>query len=127
MTDDVLELVEGASLLISAVGRWPSFHDAAIQQIVIDRVGPTVTIIFRMNEMVGDGDAPDFRANVTLRWHEVEKLSLSGVDVEENNWIWGLKLTREENWLDATLEEMDGTHGTIRARRLEVFDCEPVK
>lgn len=71
--------VLGASKLTGLYGSWPGFHDATVESILIERVGPTVTIRFETCDMACDGDTvrePDRRARVVLRWHEVEDLEL---------------------------------------------------
>lgn len=122
MTDDILELIEGASLLVSAVGYWPSFHDAAMRSILIEGDGSTVTIVFQMDEMA-KGGLPDYRGNVVLRWHDVTELSIGGRS-DEQHWLWHLKLNRDGDLLETTLAPNDGFGGKIRARRLEVISCE---
>ncbi len=118
--------VKGDEKLTSIFGRWPSFHDAVVETVQIERVGPTVTISFRLNELSASGLI--HRVDATLRWHEVNQLEIKGVDEEENNWIWGLDLERTAEGVDTVLWQMDGIHGRIRSAGLEVLDVsgEPV-
>jgi hypothetical protein len=120
--------VLGASKLTDLYGYWPSFHDATVESILIERVGPTVTIRFETCDMACDGDTvrePDRRARVVLRWHEVEDLELRGIDPEEHNWIDGLTFGLRDGGIRSELLLMDGLHGWLDARRVEVVDVEP--
>jgi Immunity protein 50 len=122
---EAVALVEGAQKLIDVYGYWLSFHDAVVESIIIEREGPTVTICFTTNDMVekAGGEDPDHYAKVTLRWYEVKELTLTGID--ESNWIDGLIFTRSEDEIRCEIERMDGFHGTILARRIEVLDVQP--
>src|SRR5437879_13062877 len=92
LEERALTLIEGASQLMDVYGYWPSFHDAKVETVVIERQGPTVTIHFVTNDLVDkDGvQERDKLAQVTIRWHGVKDLSFKGLDWEENNWIDGL-------------------------------------
>jgi hypothetical protein len=118
MDESVLARIEGARKLTGLCGAWPRFHNAQILYLRMDRSGPTVTIGLRLTEWSEKN--PDEHVNVTLRWHEVSELSLSGIDPE--NMIGGLTLQERDALLEATLEPMRGTHGHLVARRLQVMD-----
>lgn len=51
--------------------------------------------------------------------------SLQGWDTIQGNWIDGLIFTRSEDEIRCEIERMDGFHGTILARRIEVLAVEP--
>lgn len=110
--------IAGSHLLISIYGYWPSFHDAAVVSVLIEREGPTVTIRFRLNDMGPSGD--DVEADATLRWRDVSDLHLQGID--EQNWIWSLRIQHSDDEWIAELERMDGTSGTICAGSVEVME-----
>lgn len=121
--------VLGASKLTDLYGYWPSFHDATVESILIERVGPTVTIWFETCDMACDDDKvreADRRARVVLRWHEVEDLELRGIDPEEHNWIDGLMFGLRDGGIRSELLLMDGLHGWLNTRWVEVVDVEPL-
>jgi hypothetical protein len=122
--DEVIPLIEGADKLIGLYGYWITFHDAAVETVVIERVGPTITIHFRTNDWHEETDNRDFIAKVVMRWLEVEDFMLSGVD--EQNWIGNMHFTRLGDVIRTEVKPMDGTHGFIRARRVEVVSADPV-
>jgi Immunity protein 50 len=128
MTDETGELVDGAAKLIQLYGQWPSFHDAAVDKVVIEREGPTVTIAFRLNAAVIQEGVRmfDLRAKLLMRWEEVADLMLSGADYDENNWIGRLTITRRDSALYTEIERMDGIHGWILARQVRVLEFEPI-
>jgi Immunity protein 50 len=47
--DDLGVLIGGASQLIDLYGYFPTFHDAVVESIFIEKEGPTVTIRFTAN------------------------------------------------------------------------------
>jgi len=124
-----LDLIEGAVRLVDVYGYWPSFHDAEVEAITIDREGPTVTITFTTNDLVEkDGrEQGDQLAKVTLRWYEVEELILRATDWSEQNWLWDMNLTAHEKGIRTELLPNDGIGGSILARRVEVLAVELIE
>ena len=117
----------GAEKLTDLYGGWISFHDASIESVLIERRRPTVTIEFETCDMAYRGDElldSDRNARVIVRWHRVQELSLTGVDREEHNRIDGLTLTPVGQGVRGELELMDGMHGMIVARQVEIVDVE---
>ncbi len=123
-----LTFIEGAAKLIDLYGYWPSFHDAQVERIAIDRKGPTVTITFTTNDLVvKDGVRQgDQVATVILRWHEVEKLTLQATDWSEENWVWDLDLAVQQDRVRTKLLPNDGLGGSIVAPRIEVLEVQPL-
>lgn len=130
---EVMSLIHGASKLKDVYGYWISFHDAAVESVIVERVGPTVTIRFRTNDAVSTDGGETFNyekdqlAHVVMRWHEVRDLTLTGVDWEENNWIGRMEFELQRDRVLTTVEQMDGPHGTILAERVEVLSVEPIE
>ena len=120
---DASQIVEGVAPVIAHFGSWPTFHDAEMYTVLIDRDGPTITIRFLLNELREDGGCS--RANITLQWHEVEELSLLGIDKE--NWLYQLGIKRGGVLVDTEIIPNKGTGGTLRAKRVEVIDFQPLQ
>ena len=119
----------GAEKLTDLYGYWISFRDASIESVLIERRGPTVTIEFETCDMAYRGDElldSDRKACVIVRWHKVQDLSSTGIDPEERNWIGGLTFTPVGENVRGELELMDGTHGMIVARQVEIVDVQPL-
>jgi Immunity protein 50 len=124
-----LAFIEGANKLIDLYGYWPSFHDAEVETITIEREGLTVTIIFTTDDLVEkDGERQGNQlAKVTVRWYEVADLALRAADWSEENWVWDLSLTADEKGIRTELLPNDGIGGSILARRMEVLEVQPVE
>src|SRR4051812_4811423 len=91
--DAVPKEIVGTSKVTDLYGHWPTFHDASVESVLIERVGPTVTIRIGTCAMTYDGDmvrVPDQRATVVIGWQEISDLEIKGVDAEGWNWIEGL-------------------------------------
>lgn len=132
MDDVLLAGIENAPALIALYGRWPSFHDAAMQDVTIaadedDPHTPTVTIRFRLNGW--SNNAPGRSALATLKWREVEWLELTGVDAQ--NWTGGLTIERQEDGSWRTVITPQGSDsrqgigmgGVIMSRGLAIVDA----
>lgn len=97
---NTLEIVEGAALLVEALGAWPSFHDAEVDTVVLDRAGedgPSLELLIRVGSdsvTIGAGGylVPDRRAVVVLRFGDIDGLDLLGFS--HQNVIFDLSLTK---------------------------------
>jgi hypothetical protein len=119
--------IAGASKLTDLYGGWISFHDASVETVLVERVGPTVTIGFKTCDMAyhaGELVDGDRKARVVMRWHQVQELSLIGIDPAGRNWIDGLVLTDRGKDVRTELELMDGMRGVIVARSVEIVEVE---
>jgi hypothetical protein len=75
---------EDAATLEAIFGRWPSFHDAEVLRINLDRAGsegPTLEVVIYIFEMTKEVDAKGFyvlrhHTEVTLRFDGVSGLRL---------------------------------------------------
>jgi hypothetical protein len=91
---------EHASNLVSVFGRWPSFHDAEVLRLSLDRSGeegPTLDVVIHVFEMTTEIDAKGFyvlknHTELTLRFTHVvlsrlqwfnHQNVLSSLEVEE--------------------------------------------
>jgi len=55
--DPILSRVTGADALSALYGCWPSFHDAAVERIILERAGPSVRHAWlRSRPPVGSGN-----------------------------------------------------------------------
>jgi hypothetical protein len=127
MEDNILKRVLGSEKLLLLFGAWPSFHDAAVIQVVINREGPTVTISFKLNEILAQQPTISRTAIVLLQWKEVEELNFTGIDYEENNWIWSLQINNLEGKLESILVPSDGIGGRILANQIEILSVDNIK
>lgn len=100
MTD--VERIVGAEQLISIFSYWPSFHDAEVLWMRLDRLphvseyGPTLEVLIYTYEITSEVDTAGYyvlrhHVLVHLRFDEVVELQLEGFN--HLNQIWGLELT----------------------------------
>lgn len=124
-----LAFIAGAAKLVDLYGYWPSFHDAQVEAITLEREGPTVTIAFTTNDLVvkSGTEQGSQLAKVTLRWHEVEDLALRATEWSEENWVWDMNLTAHEKGVLTELLPNYGIGGSIVARRMEVLEVQPIE
>jgi hypothetical protein len=99
----VTTTIRGGEQLTALFGRWPSFHDAEIVRLTLDRdmvhdraSGPTLTLDVYAFES-GPGVAPSGQyvlrneVLISLRFLEVDQLALNGFN--QQNAIWNLYIT----------------------------------
>jgi Immunity protein 50 len=137
----VHERIEGAAKLISIFGYWPSFHDAEVLWVRLDRGarnemddGPTLDALihaFEMTSEVGPDGFFKLRHHVLVhfRFHGVVELSLEGFN--EQNALWDLSIAEVQDRrtegidFEVTLSSAYGLSGLFQCRRVEVKDVAP--
>ena len=132
--------IEGEERLIAHFGRWPSFHDAEVVRLAIERRpnlgrgdGPTLDLTIHAFETTRELE-PDgcFR----LRRHAVVRFRFDGVvDLElrgfnEQNVLFDLSIAdRPEDAegcrVEVSLHASYGLWGRFRCRRVEVAEVVP--
>jgi hypothetical protein len=109
-------LVENAEALTRIFGYWPSFHDAEVHSLALDRSGhggPSLTARVHVFEMTAEIDA---QGHYVLRHHRLVTLRFANVALEE------LAGFNEQNALD-TLTITEADPASSLGRRYEVvFD-----
>ncbi len=91
MTAKYGDFIKGGSQVFDYYGNWPTFHDADYVSITIDMHGPTISINFRLydwNDLLQEASRP----NITLVWHEIKNLNLSGIQELGQNAIGQMKI-----------------------------------
>jgi len=104
------ELVEHADRLSGIFGRWPSFHDAEVLHLSLDRAGgiPTLELLVHVFEATSELDA---NGSYVLRNHTLVRLRFVDLVLEE---IAGFN---EQNVLfDLTVVEQSSGGGQRRLR-----------
>jgi len=83
---DPASVFENAQLLTTIFDRWPSFHDAEVLRLVLDRSGPdrpTVEAVIHVFQMTSEVNAKGYyvlkhHTEAALRFTGVEVLSIQG-------------------------------------------------
>ena len=122
------QYIENVSALESIFGRWPSFHDAEVLRVVLDRSGddgPTLYTTIHLFEMTSEVDAKGYfvlknHTEVELMFTTVELIRLQGFN--NQNVISTLKInpTEPRNAGSRRLRvELSSSYGLET-----VFECE---
>lgn len=134
------ENIANSSRLISVFGYWPSFHDAEVVWVRLDRRatslgdGPTVEVLIHTFEMTSEIDAAGF---YVLRKHVLVQLRFSKVmepvleSFNHQNVLNGLDI-REISSQQArsrsfavTLDTSYGINAAFECQNIEVVDVQP--
>jgi hypothetical protein len=137
----VTNTIRGAEQLTTLFGRWPSFHDAEIVRVELDRAavsdhasGPTLTLDIYAFE-AGPEVAPNGQyvlrneALVSFRFLEVYQVALDGFN--RQNAIWNLYITDiSERQLERVRYEVHvapsfGVEATFQCFDAEVLSVHP--
>jgi hypothetical protein len=101
-------------------GAWPSFHDAEILRIEIDRKGPRVAADVLAPAWPGQGRD----ILVRFAFYGIDDLSLDGFNYQ--NVIWSLDLeSAPENRIRITFRPLFGAAFSFTCTRGEVLDAAP--
>jgi len=115
MLDEKPDLV-GAEAVVATLGRWPSFHDAEIMRVHIERDGVSTVAI----QLVGpSGSCKDGRV-LTFALEGISDLSLAGESVNTQNVISSLLVEKTEGGTRLTFGPCYGLAGRIIADRVSV-------
>lgn len=125
-----LERISGAEQLIARFGRWPSFHDAEVTRMVLDRRGPDLEFTVHVWTTT---EALDDRAFyilinhtlVTIRLERLASVDLS--DFNRQNVLFGLVFEAENIGDSAgfrvTFDSSYGVSGTATCARVVIVDA----
>jgi hypothetical protein len=100
---DVVELIDGSNKLVAVFGNWPSFHDAEVLWIKLDRhpvpghIGPTFDAVIHAFEMTSEVNSQGCyvlrnHVLVHLRFRDVVGLQLDGFNFQ--NVLCGLDISK---------------------------------
>ena len=120
--EELLLTLPGAKALIKRFGRWPSFHDAEVVSLSLNRKGAsTLTLhIFRMTSQVDERGhyVCDLHTLVTFSFGEI--LGINLVDFNHQNVISELEIGKTEAGLEVILHPCFGLAGTIRTSSISI-------
>ena len=116
-------LVKNHVELISVFGDWPSFHDAEVFSLTLDRSGRTLDLalyVFRTSkELNGQGQ---FKRSdellVRMRFHSISEMSL--YDFNEQNVLSDLSIVEEPKGKRVHLHGLYGLSGDFLCEAIEV-------
>ena len=105
----MLPKISGIEEIISWYGEWPSFHDAEILELHLERTGRSWMKIYNVWNKHGV---------ITFNMEEVIDLELA--DFSHQNVIGGLKLEKTPKGLRLTMTPCYGLAGYLEAKRMSV-------
>ena len=124
-------LVQGGEVLMQRFGGWPSFHDAEVVSLELQRASAVLIIHVYVFQMLKETDERGFfrqqnHSLVAFRFTGVEELELH--DFNEQNVIAGLDVERVNDKLKVVLHPCYGLNGQfvcVKAEAVSVEPCEP--
>ena len=131
------DVIENADGVLRIFGEWPSFHDAEIVRLELDRSGPegpTLELAVYLFNVTSEVDGGGYfvledHTLVTLRFLGVTSLFLEGFN--KMNVLFGLEFAvldpdrNEGRRLDVTLDTTYGAEGRFQCSRCLVTDVRP--
>jgi hypothetical protein len=141
---DIASLIVGSDKLSSIFDRWPSFHDAEILELHIQRGRidtdakvyefPLLTVKIHLWLMTNDVDQKGYYVStkhtlVTMRFYDVDNLKMEGFN--HQNAIFGLGIeqkNRDEGptpYFAVDFEPSFGIDATFTCLRIEIAEAVP--
>lgn len=129
------KLVDNADRLTDVLGSWPTFHDAEVIRLALDRdgiEGPTlearILVFGRLGDVGSDDVSPSREPHVaTLRFHGISRLDMG--DFNQQNVLFELTLARSGTAADGRIPvEMSPSFGlsaSFECSRCEVVEVSP--
>ncbi|MDR3621416.1 MAG: Imm50 family immunity protein [Paludisphaera borealis] len=136
------EWIDGAAKLTRIFGYWPSFHDAEVLWVRLDRgpvheeggCGPALEALFHAFEMTNEV-GPDgvyvqrHHVLVRLRFHDISGLNLEGFNHQNVLFEMSIsdlrELEMEKIDFEVTLTTSYGLRGCFQCHRVEVIEVTP--
>jgi hypothetical protein len=117
-----LEKIAGYSDVVRNFGKWPSFHDAEIVRLDLNRSSQSVLSVYAFT-MLGEIDDSGYyklanHAVVHFHMQGIESLELQNFSAQ--NVIFGLELTHENGLYKIDLDPCFGLSGTLACMKLSL-------
>ena len=117
--------IPGADSVVSWFGSWPTFHDAEVLRLQLNRKGQSWIKVYTWN-MSSRTYEKDSKQYFILEKHAVVTFLLEGIvelelhDFSSQNVVFGLNIERHGGSFLMTLEPSYGLSGTILASHIAV-------
>ena len=117
-----LEAVEGAKSLYEWFGYWPSFHDAEVISLHLNRRGSSSLTLhtWEMTKGVDDKGYYVLAKHVVVEFAMKDVVGLSLNGFSNQNVIFGLGIERTENGYRLTLDDCYGIAGDLEAKDISI-------
>jgi hypothetical protein len=119
---ELLQDIEGASEIVDWFGRWPSFHDAEVLSVVLERASESCIKIhtFEMTNKVDPRGFYVLQKHVIVSFWFEEVLSLSLTGFNNQNVISGLDLHKTNDEYEMILYACYGVEGRIISKKVRI-------
>ncbi len=120
--EDFILTIPGAKALIDRFGQWPSFHDAEVVALTLNREGEsTMTVhVFRMTSQTDSHGKYICNLHTLVTFSFGEILAMDLGDFNHQNVIFGLGIAKTDDGFELTLHPCYGLTGTIRTATLAI-------
>jgi hypothetical protein len=118
--------IPGAAELHDWFGYWPSFHDAEIVSLVLNRDGPSTLCVhtWHSSSQVDERGCYIKEKRVGVNFHMEDILSLALTNFSQQNVIFGLEILKDSHGYRLVLDPCYGLGGSITVRALSI-ELEP--
>jgi hypothetical protein len=120
--EDWLQSIPGALELFDWFGYWPSFHDAEVLSIELNRIGPSKILVhtFTVTDQVNSKGSYVCAKHciVTLLLEDLEGVDL--VEFNQMNVLSSLRFERANDSLVLALASSYGVGGSIKAKSVRI-------
>lgn len=123
-----VEKIKNANKIIDFFGKWPSFHDAEMVEVRLNRNGPILEITLYVFSTLAEVDKNghyklDRSCFVVMRFSSVEQLEL--MDFNEQNVIFGIDFENiDSNNIQVNIHPCYGITSTFTCKSIEVISVE---
>lgn len=122
--------IKNSYKIIDSLGEWPSFHDAEILKVELDREGPSLEIILYTFLMLKEVDERGYyklakKCIITFRFFSIEELKLIGFN--QQNVISDLNYEQTDKGdIKVELNSSYGLNGGFICKDIEVISVKEV-
>lgn len=122
--------IKNAHMVINFLRKWPSFHDAEVLKVELDRKGPSLDIKFYTFLMLKEVDERgyyklDKECIIAIRFYSIEGLEL--VDFNEQNVISSLDFQQiESGGIKVIIHPCYGLNGEFICKDIEIISVEKI-
>ena len=121
--------IDGADLVVDRFGYWPSFHDAEVISLTLDRQGPKLVFLIHAWEMTDEVDDNGYfrkkkHSRVRFICDQIDEMSLDGFNHQNVLFEIAIKKLREEekdqeSW-GVVLDPSFGLTAEIKCRSMRI-------
>lgn len=126
-SEDPRTFVTNADQLVSVFGKWPSFHDAEVQKVRLDRNGTCLEIVVFVFTTNRETDESGYfiRLNqslLTIRFGEIEDMELDGFN--HQNVLAAITFHKGQR-IEVEIHPIFGLGGKFACASVEITNVEP--